>query len=109
MQTLNYSPDQVRDARGRWTTGGKDPSSTKGSNVEKEMREVVGGMSSTELAHPPIIFGDVPVPHEEFSTYLERNGREWKAAPLPEGMKMGTPRECFKNATEAVWSVNGLD
>lgn len=62
----------------------------------------------TSLARPPIILGDIPVRQEAFSAYLEANGQEWKAAPLPKGVRMGVPKECFKNATGLVLKDSSL-
>lgn len=36
------------------------------------------------------------------ASYVLANGREFTGRPLPRGIKRGTPKQCFKNATDLV-------
>jgi hypothetical protein len=89
--------------------GGIDPSC---SPSEKRFTTKEGGLrelSTAELTRPPAFIGDLPANPDVVSAYLEKNGREWRAAPLPAGVDRGTPKECYKNATMAMLEDHTLD
>jgi hypothetical protein len=95
--------------------GGVDPTCGKGKSggvsEEESTRRLMEtfGKRGTSLARPMVMLGDVPVQEDDFSTYLENKGKEWKAAKLPEDIERGVPKECFKNATKLMLSHEDLD
>lgn len=78
---------------------------------EAEARIEAGDKSKqTSISRPVVVMGDLPVRQEAYSDYLEKSGgREWEAAPLPEGIERGTPKECFRNASLLAMGGHGLD
>ena len=87
--------NDVRDALGRFASA-----SGMSADEHKELEDRVKGLG-TSLSRPMTILG-TDLPHHEVSKYLEKNGKEWEAAPLPSDIKMGTPKECYSNATHLI-------
>lgn len=71
----------------------------KGGGQDNSCSPKSGGKGNTQLAYPQLAIGDIPAPIGQFSKYLEANGQQWKSKALPKGIQVGTPKECFRNAS----------
>lgn len=92
------SPDQPRDDHGRWTSVG-------GEATTMPTAPTVGGtvgVASFDLSVPPAAVLGSPYDPKQLHAYLAAHGQEWRPSPLPDGVKRGRDKECYKNASQLV-------
>jgi hypothetical protein len=76
----------------------------KGLHRLRERGETTPGTTRRFLESWADAFNRQPVAGERFAAYTSeadfilKNGRPFEAAALPRGVRMGSPRECFRNA-----------
>jgi hypothetical protein len=92
----NYRPDQAREK-------GKFSKENKPAEVSPEAAEAIhehfAGRGES-LSRPMALMGfEHNIRENDFFDYLEKNGQEWPAQELPEGIERGEPQQCYKNAS----------
>jgi hypothetical protein len=107
-RTAAFNPDQARDERGRWTDQGSDSAGESGANADAEatIQQRLSDAQTNPLAHPTMVIGGSNAP--EVLRYVAAYGEEHKAAPLPDGVQRGIPKECYKNASLLVLERSDL-
>lgn len=90
-----FDENQKRDDHGRWTDGGAEG--------ERAKQTELAAQQANPLAHPDVVFG-IPgyrpgLTQDDYVRYVAAYGQEYKAAPLPNDVKLGVPNECYKNAS----------
>lgn len=101
-----------RDAKGQFTSGSGEASPEGGSAKELAAAldaETRGDPDAHPLTRPVVLMGAPPVSRGDLSRYLSEHGKEWDAAPLPDGVKPGKLGECYKNATMLLMDRDDVD
>ena len=129
MRMLAFDPDQARDDQGQWTSGGGGSAFIKqhvegraiidraraqadrapmGDTPESQDQQRLADAQTNVLAHPDMVLG-LGQHSAESTRYVAAFGEEHKAAPLPDDVERGTPKECYKNASLLVLEHTELD
>jgi len=72
------------------------------SSQEKARQQELADKQTNPMAHPDFVMGGPGREGKNSKRYIAAYGEEFKAAPLPEGIKRGTPHECYGNASKLV-------
>lgn len=100
---VNFDPDQPRDERGRWSRVGTAPPTSTADQAPRADT----GPPPRSLTHPEFVLG-LGRNEAEVKDYVAREGKEYKPAPLPKGVRRGTMKECYRNATMLVLADRSL-
>jgi uncharacterized protein len=88
----NWNPNQPRDKNGKWTSTG-----ASGGGCTLPQTDIILGLPE---------FG---VMQKDVVDYVSKNGQEWKAAPLPDGIERGKSKECYANTSRLIMNRSDLD